>query len=326
MNAAWVDPTPRLVVGDIKTLAEAAAVQYIHIPGYWYYRPGETMPVGAPPTPGEKVVYALHGGAFHVLSAAPSSLPATIARGMVQHLPNVRRVFALEYRLSTAAPLEPSHPFPTALVDAIAGYNYLVNVVGFGPTDIILEGDSAGGNLALALTRYLIENKNALCEAAEETNMRTLSSPSSLVLNSPWVDLSNSHDKRPTSYLQCSDVFLSDNTLGMQPEILKYGACAYTGVHGMYLADFNAYVSAGSKHVEASYKGWPRTFITSGGAEWLIDSIRLLKERMSADMGEGTGPGQLCYHEGQDLPHNYLANTWCEPERTKALQALAAWA
>ena len=83
-----------------------------------------------------------------------------------------------------------THLFPTALVDAIAGYDYLVNDVGYIPESIIIEGDSAGANLALALTRYLLENK-----------LSNIPPPGGLVLVCPWTDLGLSHIKPGSSAL-----------------------------------------------------------------------------------------------------------------------------
>ncbi len=77
------------------------------------------------------------------------------------------------------------NPFPAALLDALAGYAYLIDEVGFEPADIIVVGDSAGGNLALALVRYLIE---------EDTK---LAPPGALILLSPWADMGNSHKEDP---------------------------------------------------------------------------------------------------------------------------------
>jgi len=66
-----------------------------------------------------------------------------------------------EYRLASTKPLPNAHPFPTQLLDALAGYNYLVNVGGFEPKNIIVAGNSAGSNLAHALTQYLVEHQDS---------------------------------------------------------------------------------------------------------------------------------------------------------------------
>jgi len=54
------------------------------------------------------------------------------------------RTFALDYRLS------PEHRFPAQLEDALNAYRWLLEI-GTHPDDLILAGDSAGGNLTLAL-------------------------------------------------------------------------------------------------------------------------------------------------------------------------------
>jgi len=89
-------------------------------------------------------------------------------------------VFAVEYRLSKHSPDEPAHPFPAALLDALAGYVYLTVTIGLAPDDIIIAGDSAGGNLALALVRYLVENAGLIAGLPAP--------PMALLLLSPWAD------------------------------------------------------------------------------------------------------------------------------------------
>jgi len=54
------------------------------------------------------------------------------------------RTFVLDYRLS------PEHRFPAQLDDALNAYRWLLEN-GTDPDDLVLVGDSAGGNLALAL-------------------------------------------------------------------------------------------------------------------------------------------------------------------------------
>ena len=77
-------------------------------------------------------------------------------------------VFCFDYRLA------PEHPYPAAVDDAQAAWDYLM-LQGYGAKDIFVAGDSAGGNLALALGLRLKKQKRML--------------PAGFVLMSPWTDL-----------------------------------------------------------------------------------------------------------------------------------------
>lgn len=63
------------------------------------------------------------------------------------------RATGVNYRKS----IYPDAAFPGNLLDALSGYLYLVNELGFEPQNVIAMGDSAGGNTALGLARYLGE-------------------------------------------------------------------------------------------------------------------------------------------------------------------------
>ncbi len=80
-------------------------------------------------------------------------------------------VLCFDYRLA------PEHPYPAAAEDAMKVWNYLM-LLGYGARDIILTGDSAGGNLALSLALKLKQEGRLL--------------PRGLVLMSPWTDLTSS--------------------------------------------------------------------------------------------------------------------------------------
>ena len=77
-------------------------------------------------------------------------------------------VLAFDYRLA------PEHPYPAALEDALKAWDYLM-LLGYGAKEVILAGDSAGGNLALSLALRLKQENRRL--------------PGGLVLLSPWTDM-----------------------------------------------------------------------------------------------------------------------------------------
>lgn len=114
-------------------------------------------------SPPDKVLLYLHGGSW-----AYGSLYTARAVGKMLCWVSGYRVLVAEYRLA------PEHPFPAGLDDCAAAYRWLLGR-GFAPEQIALFGDSAGGNLSLALMNRL--------HAAGETL------PTALGLASPATDL-----------------------------------------------------------------------------------------------------------------------------------------
>lgn len=202
-----------------------------------------------------------------------------------------------------------THPFPTALVDAIAGYNYLINDMGYVPENIIFEGDSAGANLALALTRYLLENK-----------IPNLPPPGGLILVCPWSDLSLSHIKPGSSALPETNAdVLTPTKYG--PGTSYYSIRSYVGPDNLSATQTDAYISPSSLDIpKPSFKNFPRTLMITGGAELQLDMMRTLRERMVEDMGH-----LLDYYEVPDAIHDFLCLDWFEPERTTTLRKIAEW-
>ncbi|HEX6277099.1 MAG TPA: alpha/beta hydrolase [Polyangiaceae bacterium] len=113
----------------------------------------------------ERVILYLHGGGFlYGSERSHGELCSRIALSA-----EARLVFPL-YRLA------PEHPFPSALEDVLAVYRALLES-GTRPSDVVVAGDSAGGNLALALLLTLRDRGEAL--------------PARAVLLSPCVDLTD---------------------------------------------------------------------------------------------------------------------------------------
>ena len=321
MQGVWVGAANHLVTGDLKFWAETAEVSSMRVPGYWTHKKGTSIQAASPPQPGEKIVYFFHGGGYFSLSAHPSDPTAEIGRGLLHHVEPITRVFSLEYRLAVGKPSKPAHPFPTQLLDALAGYNYLVNVVGFSPNDIIIVGDSAGGNLAVALTMYLTKYKDA-------TDVALPVPPSAVILLSPWADLGVTHINLPKGSAR---TLVASDFIDITDGKTKYCIDAFTGPHGTGIAETNPYVSPASldPDLHIDFRKFPRTFIVGGGSEVLIDSIRTLRDRMIKDLDEGNGvkegEGKVRYLEAPDAFHDYLVFPWIEPERTDTLVEISKW-
>ncbi|KAK0195498.1 Alpha/Beta hydrolase protein [Armillaria mellea] len=289
IEGVWIPPADNFITKSLKSMAEVSKVSPMRIPGYWVHRKGSKIEFGSPPAADEKVVLSFHGGAYIRYSAHPDDATATIAKGLLKHVASVQRLFCVEYRLSKTS----------------AGYHYLVNILHVSPSDIIVEGDSAGGNLALALTRYLVSNT---------TNLPV---PSSLLLLSPWCDIGLSHDMpRSSSILKLHAGY------DPEPHGVDDAKRAFLGSNGWGAAEINPYISPASRNPGLSihFKGFPPTFIVAGGAENLAPQIRLLRDRMQKDLGS-----KLKYLEADGGSHDYIIFSWQEPERSEALEEIADW-
>ncbi len=148
-------------------------------------------------------------------------------------------VLSFDYRLA------PEHPYPAAIEDAVRAWDHLM-YLGYGARDVIVAGDSAGGNLALCLTLTLKSQHRML--------------PKALILMSPWTDMTSSGK----SYRENADI---------DPLITKDYICA---VRAAYAGEEADYAEPMLSPLFADLKGFPPVFIQVGSHEILLsDSVRL---------------------------------------------------
>ncbi|KAJ0116716.1 alpha beta hydrolase fold-3 domain containing protein [Diaporthe amygdali] len=123
------------------------------------------------------VVLQIHGGAF-VLGDGRTGYCGFMAKTLIDKA-GVGAVFAPQYRLSGYGSAgAAANPFPAALQDVVTSYLYLTQTLGIPSRRIVLCGDSAGGNLVIALLRYLDTFGLDL----------GITAPSCAVLIAPWVN------------------------------------------------------------------------------------------------------------------------------------------
>lgn len=99
----------------------------------------------------EQVILFFHGGGWATENI--DSYHKT-CRSLARHLG--RAVLSVDYRLA------PEHPFPDGLEDCFAAAEYLfrwARLMGIDPDEIVLMGDSAGGNLAAAVSLMARDKK-----------------------------------------------------------------------------------------------------------------------------------------------------------------------
>lgn len=193
----------------------------------------------APGSDASRVLLFFHGGGY-------CSGSIRSHRGMVSEAGRAAevRTLALGYRLA------PEHPFPVALEDALAAFEYLLGL-GIPASRIAIGGDSAGGGLSLATMVRLRDRGRPL--------------PGCAWLASPWVDL----DMTGASM---------DSKAAIDPlinrEYLKELAAAY--LDGASASDPLA------SPLHADLSGFPPSLIQVGSAETLLDDAVRIAGRLGA--------------------------------------------
>ena len=121
------------------------------------------------------VVIYFHGGGFS-LDGGEEHLNYwySVQRDMTKSNKSIAFLF-VAYRLV------PYATYPAQLVDGIEALNYVLNDLGRSPGDILLAGDSAGGNMCLGILSHLSHPISELPEVNIATKLRAL------VLLAPWV-------------------------------------------------------------------------------------------------------------------------------------------
>lgn len=197
----------------------------------------------APGSDPSRVLIFFHGGGYCSGSIASH-------RRMVTEAGRAARMRTLAVGYSLA----PEHPFPAAHEDAMTAWRYLIGQ-GIAASRIAVGGDSAGGNLTIALINRL----RAMGQPV----------PACAWLVSPWTDLTMSGPS-----LSLKDV--------VDPII-----------HKAYLEELaRAYVPDGIDRQDplisplfSELRGFPPTLIQVGSAETLLDdATRLARELAVADV------------------------------------------
>ena len=198
------------------------------------------------------------------------------------------------------------------ILDSLNGYMHLIEL-GYAPEDIILVGDSAGGNLTLSLCRYLVQ----YADEKSPSGVSLPRLPGALILLSPFGDVGDSHNNTRSRIENRKYDYILSTQLRQE-----YTSWAIGRQLGANIANTSPWVSPISKHVNGvSFEGFLKTFITAGELEVLKDEITVLKETMERDIGEGS----VEYYLAPLAVHDFIMLSWHEPERTNGLKKIAAW-
>ena len=182
------------------------------------------------------VLFHLHGGGF-ALGSAAGSVGLASAIGRKAGL----SVVSIDYRLA------PEHPYPVALQDTTAAYRALIEQHGGDTSRVVVSGESAGGNLALAL---LVAGKP-----------NDLPMPAAVLLLSPMTDLTASGESFRTKATADPNITAA---------AIRTRAADYLGHTGAELAD--PLLSP----LFADLTGLPPLLIQAGSDEVLLDDATRL--------------------------------------------------
>ncbi|KAH9904491.1 Alpha/Beta hydrolase protein [Xylariomycetidae sp. FL2044] len=216
---------------------------------------------------GKVVVYAA-GGAF-VLGWDPDDNAANVSALATKHF-GATHVLYMQYRLASR-----ESPFPAAAQDFFTTYQYVLGL-GVPLENIVLMGDSAGGNIVLAVLRYLAEHD--------------LPQPGGAAVFSPWVEVTSEavqrYDKSKASQYDILDV-----------PLLTWGVDAYWPRSKTLHQDEESYISP----LHHPFRLDTPLFINSGGLEGFYESIQAFAKQMMAMEGN-----KVHFHTSVDLPHDFF--------------------
>ena len=265
---ADVDPSVRAFDAEVRRIDVAG------VPCEWLLAKGAD--------PDRRLLY-IHGGGWTsggLESHRPLSARISAATGCA--------VLAVDYRLA------PEHPFPAGLDDCIATYGWLREngPRGAAPArSLFVAGDSAGGNLTLALLLAL--------------KQRGLPLPNAAVPISPATDFLATGDSWRTRAAR-------DPILTMGPEGIRLLSAAY--LQGAAKPEDPL-----ASPLYGDFRGLPPLLFHVGDAEVLLDDSTRAAEKASKD---GVDVTLEVY---PDMPHVWHAFAPFLPEATRAIERIGAF-
>jgi epsilon-lactone hydrolase len=268
-------------IGDFRALCEKGATRFAKMQDGVEVKPQEIegikaewlIPDGYYP---EKVILYVHGGGY---VSGSCNDHRTIVSKFAKQTGIINLTY--EYRLA------PENPFPAALDDSVAVYNWLL-ASGYKSENILVAGESAGGGLCLALLLALKERNIVLPVAA--------------VSISPWTDLSCSGE----SYKTKNKVSLAP--LNSWTVFSKYYCGNHRPDHPLISPLFG------------DLEGLPPLLINSGEDDELYDDGEQFCIR-AKDAGV-----KVIFRNGTGMVHCYPILAPMFPEATEAMQEIVSFA
>jgi epsilon-lactone hydrolase len=218
----------------------------------------------------------LHGGSFNSGSiASHRTLAGNVA------FASKGRALLIDYRLA------PEHPFPAAVEDAVAAYEWILGQ-GCAPSQIVVAGDSAGGTLTLALLIFLRDHNRPL--------------PAAAVCLSPAPDLTFSGES--WVFNSKKDLMLDERKERKSIEIYLKGADPRAPLASPYFGDL---------------QGLPPMLIQIGSHELLLsDSMRFAQKAKEAGV-------EVTLEVWPEMQHEWQFAAKVLPEGKRAIANIGAF-
>ena len=236
---------------------------------------GEWVDVSSGMNKGRVMLY-LHGGGYF-FGSAHSHRPLIWRFSALSSL----KVLAIDYRQL------PDFPYPAPLDDAFTAYQWLLKQ-GYKAENIVIGGDSAGGNLTLVMMQKIKEQR--------------LPMPSCLILLSPWGDMSCEGESFRTN--EHKDPMIPS-------KLLRFLSKRYVGDQD----PLDPFLSP----VYGDYQGFPPMLLYVGSTEVLRDDARRI-----ASKAEDAGVF-VEYKEWEKMPHVFPILATYLPEGKRAVREMAVF-
>lgn len=224
----------------------------------------------------DAIIVYCHGGGYTCGGLGYAGILA----GKLAHHTGLE-VMTFQYRLA------PEHPYPAAIEDAVAIWDHLMHM-GYGARDIILAGDSAGGNLALELVLTLQKQGRIL--------------PKAMILMSPWTDMTVTAD----SYERIGELdpmLTKDYVLGVREAYAVGMSSIPDGENNTELISSIDYSNPSLSPLYAELHDLPPIYIQVGSHEILQDDSINLYNKLKENNCQATMEiYDDCWHVFQQMP------------------------
>lgn len=209
----------------------------------------------------DRIIMYCHGGGY---TSGGIRYARILAAKLALH--TGLEVVSFEYGLA------PEHQFPEPINDGMKVWDYLMHK-GYGASNVIIAGDSAGGNMALEICLNLKKHNRFM--------------PLALCLMSPWTDMSAVNN--------------SYSTYKEKDPLLTYEYVV--SVRTAYAGNDADYTNPDLSPIYADLSGLPKTLIQVGSNEILRDdSEKLAKKLVKSGVTAKLEVYQGGWHVFQQMP------------------------